>query len=161
MSNIVSCSPAPLAITSQITVPALIEFAGARATNHYLEFFAARIRNAGTREAYSRAAQEFVQSCERHGLLLEHLSPLAVATYIELLCKHRSAPTVKLHLVAIRMLYDWLVTGHIVEFNPAASVRGPKHVLKKARRPFWTRWKPGCCSIRSISPRSKVSAIGH
>jgi integrase/recombinase XerC len=28
------------------------------------------------------------------------------------------------------MLFDWLVTGQIVPTNPAASVRGPKHVVK-------------------------------
>ena len=28
------------------------------------------------------------------------------------------------------MLFDWLVTGQIVPTNPAASVRGPKHIVK-------------------------------
>ena len=36
----------------------------------------------------------------------------------------------KQKLAAIRMLFDWLVTGQIVPTNPAASVRGPKHVVK-------------------------------
>ena len=40
------------------------------------------------------------------------------------------APTAKQKLAAIRMLFDWLVTGQIVPTNPAASVRGPKHVVK-------------------------------
>jgi site-specific recombinase XerC len=33
---------------------------------------------------------------------------------------------VTLHLAAIRMLFDYLVTGQIVPFNPAAAVRGPR-----------------------------------
>jgi site-specific recombinase XerC len=37
---------------------------------------------------------------------------------------------VKQHLAAIRMLFDWLVTGQVVATNPAHSVRGPKHVVK-------------------------------
>lgn len=37
-------------------------------------------------------------------------------------------------LAAIRHLFDWLVTGQIVPHNPAASVRGPSHTAKKARR---------------------------
>jgi integrase len=31
------------------------------------------------------------------------------------------------------MLFDWLVTGQVVPFNPASSVRGPKHVVQKGK----------------------------
>jgi site-specific recombinase XerC len=37
--------------------------------------------------------------------------------------------------VAIRHLFDWLVTGQIVPHNPAASVRGPSHTAKKGSTP--------------------------
>lgn len=47
-------------------------------------------------------------------------------------------PTVKQHLAAIRMLFDWLVTGQIVEVNPAISVRGPKYVVKRGKTPVLT-----------------------
>ena len=43
-------------------------------------------------------------------------------------------PTVKQHLAAIRMLFDWLVTGHIIDVNPAHAVRSPKYVVKKGNR---------------------------
>jgi integrase len=33
------------------------------------------------------------------------------------------------------MLFDWLVTGQIVPTNPAASVRGPRHVVKVGKTP--------------------------
>ena len=36
------------------------------------------------------------------------------------------------------MLFDWLVTGQIVPVNPAASVRGPKHVVRKGKTPVLT-----------------------
>ncbi len=42
-------------------------------------------------------------------------------------------PTVKQHLAAIRMLFDWLVTGQVVATNPAHAVRGPKHVVKTGK----------------------------
>jgi hypothetical protein len=29
-----------------------------------------------------------------------------------------SKPTVKQHLAALRMLFDWLVVGHVLEVNP-------------------------------------------
>jgi integrase/recombinase XerD len=33
------------------------------------------------------------------------------------------------------MLFDWLIVGQVVEQNPAAAVRGPKHVVKKGKTP--------------------------
>jgi len=33
-------------------------------------------------------------------------------------------------LAAIRMLFNWMVTGQVVPTNPAAAVRGPTHVVK-------------------------------
>ena len=33
------------------------------------------------------------------------------------------------------MLFDWLVIGQVVPHNPAASVRGPKHAVKKGKTP--------------------------
>jgi site-specific recombinase XerC len=44
-------------------------------------------------------------------------------------------PTVKARLAAIRHLFDWLVVGHVVPVNPAASVRGPRYVAKKGKTP--------------------------
>jgi integrase/recombinase XerD len=31
------------------------------------------------------------------------------------------------------MLFDWLVTGHVIEMNPAHAVRGPKYVVNKGK----------------------------
>jgi site-specific recombinase XerC len=33
------------------------------------------------------------------------------------------------------MLFNWLVTGQVVPTNPAAAVRGPKHVVKTGKTP--------------------------
>ena len=46
-----------------------------------------------------------------------------------------SAPTVKQHLAALRMLGDWLVVSQVLPVNPAAAVRGPKHVVTKGATP--------------------------
>jgi site-specific recombinase XerC len=43
--------------------------------------------------------------------------------------------TVKLRLAALRGLLDWLVVGGVIPLNPAASVRGPRHVVRKGRTP--------------------------
>jgi integrase/recombinase XerD len=48
-------------------------------------------------------------------------------------------PTVKQHLLAaIRMCFDWLVTGGVLATNPAHAVRGPKHVVKRRKKPVLT-----------------------
>jgi integrase len=31
------------------------------------------------------------------------------------------------------MLFDWLVVGQVIAFNPASSVRGPKHSVRKGK----------------------------
>ena len=77
--------------------------------------------------------------CEAKGVALKDVEPIHVAGYIELLQqradKPLAAPSVKQHLAAIRTLFDWLVVGQVVQQSPAASVRGPKHVLKKGKTP--------------------------
>ena len=113
-------------------LPAVIGRAGEAAAWRFIEFFAATIRNKNTRAAYAEAVSQFFAWCEKHRILsLEQVKPVVVAAYIE---KHPgSPPTVKQHLAAIRMLFDFLVTGQIVPVNPAASVRGPKYVVKKGK----------------------------
>jgi len=41
----------------------------------------------------------------------------------------------KQHLAAIRQLFDYLTTGGVLDVNPAASVRGPKYVVKRGKTP--------------------------
>ena len=66
------------------------------------------------------------------------VEPFHVAAFIKQLQGKLSAPTVKQHLAALRMLFDWLVLGHVLEVNPAHGVRGPKHVVKKGKTPVLT-----------------------
>jgi len=42
---------------------------------------------------------------------------------------------VKQQLAAIRHLFDWLVMGQVMPLNPAASVRGPAHSVRKGKTP--------------------------
>ena len=60
---------------------------------------------------------------------------MLVAACIEELGLHSAPPTVQQNLAAIRTLFDFLVIGQVIPFNPAASVRGPKHVVKKGKTP--------------------------
>ena len=118
-------------------LPAVVLRAGPQASKRFVEFFAAQIRNKNTREAYLRAVTQFFAWCEAQGLHEPgQIEPLHVAAYVELLMQRGLAkPTIKQHLAAIRMLFDWWVTGQVVPLNPAASVRGPKHVVKRGKTP--------------------------
>lgn len=118
-------------------LPQCIEEAGDDGIRRFLEFFTVTIRNKNTRLAYAQAVKQFFDWCESRGFVsLDLIEPVVIAAYIE---QHQaSAPTVKQHLAAIRMLFDWLVTGHIVLHNPATSVRGPKHVVKRGKTPVLT-----------------------
>ena len=120
---------------NQVTLPALFSPTPA-ASKRFIEFFTANIRNPNTRRAYVRAASEFATWCESSGLgELADIEPVHVAAYIETLQLRLSAPSVKLHLAGIRVLFDWLVVGQIVATNPAAAVRGPRHSVKKGKTP--------------------------
>ncbi len=119
-------------------LPAVITDAGENASRRFVEFFTANIRNANTRLAYARAVARFCSWCQETKVRLHEVEPIIVATYVEQLTREMSAPSVKQHLAAIRMLFDYLVTGQIVPVNPAASVRGPKYVIKKGKTPVLT-----------------------
>ena len=118
------------------TLPQVIIDAGPDAVARFLEFFAGRIANARTRAAYGRAVGQFLGWCEARGLGLGAIAPLHVAAYIP--THPGSVPTVKQHLAAIRVLCDWLVVSQVLPVNPAAAVRGPKHVVTKGATPVLT-----------------------
>ena len=102
-------------------------------SRRFWEFFIANIRNRNTRRAYFIAVSQFSAWCLKRKIALEAIQPIHVAAYIEHLMTTRSRPTVKQHLAAIRMLFDWLVTGQVIPLNPAHAVRGPKHSVKKGK----------------------------
>ena len=124
-----------LIATGMPAVPLLFARAGEKASRRVLEFFTAQIRNRNTRFAYGRAVGRFALWCDERGIMIEQLEPMLVASYIEELSRAVTTPTVKQHLAAVRMLFDWLVIGQVVPFNPAASVRGPRYVVKKGKTP--------------------------
>lgn len=86
---------------------------------------------------------------------------MVVAAYIE--SHSGSDPTKKQYLAAIRMLFDRLVSGQVIPVNPAASVRRPKHTVRKrkthvlsaedARKPFDSIDTPKVGAQRSGSHR--------
>ena len=117
-------------------VPAPIAAAGQRAAYRFIEFFTAQIRNSNTRRAYARAISDFMTWLEAAGVAsIAVVSSVHVAAYIEDLGRQQSAPSTKLSLAAVRMMFDWLATGGVLPFNPATAVRGPKHSAKSGKTP--------------------------
>jgi site-specific recombinase XerD len=110
------------------------------AAKRFIEYFAANIRNVNTRRAYLHAVREFAMWCSTQQLHdIVDIEPLHVAAYIEQLTDRLAKPSIKQHLAAIRMLFDWLVVGQVMATNPAAPVRGPKYTVKKGKTPVLTQ----------------------
>jgi integrase/recombinase XerD len=117
-----------------------------KAAERFYGFFTANIRNKNTRRAYYKAACRFSEGCEGMGLDgLTQVKPPHIAAYVEMLGLPKpegeglSKPSVKQHLAALRMLFDWLVVGHVLDSNPAHAVRGPKYSQKKGKTPVLDR----------------------
>jgi integrase/recombinase XerD len=122
--------------TGPIVLPAILSSAGDDALTRFAEYFTVHIQNSHTRLAYFRNALSFLRWCEDRGLRdLEAIKPMTVAAFIQQLQATHAKPSIKQHLATIRMLGDWLVTGHILDVNPAHAVRGPKHVVTKGLTP--------------------------
>ena len=117
---------APARAIRNLSVPAVIAGAGEHARERFFEFFAAQIRNRNTRAAYLQAAHQFFAWCQERRLSLAEIRPTHVAAYIEGKQRELSPPSVKQHLAGLRMLFNWLVLGHIMATNPALFVKGPR-----------------------------------
>src|SRR5262249_2232260 len=77
---------------------------------------------------------------EEYGIVeLVDIEPIHAAAYVETLQGKAAKPTVKQHLHAVRMLFDWLVVGQVLAVNPAHAVRGPKHVVRRGKTPVLTK----------------------
>jgi integrase/recombinase XerD len=104
-------------------VPALAVSLGESGLHRFLDFFVVRIENGNTRKAYGRALGAFLRWCEARGASqFQDVNACHVAAYIHELEKTRSKQTVKQHLACIRMLFNWLIAGQVVQINPAPTL---------------------------------------
>jgi len=121
---------------SELLLPKLITDAGQGASHRFVEFFLVSIRNKNTRTAYAHAIKLFLDWCDSRGLTFFDIGSLAIAAYIE---RHPgSAPTINQHLAAIRSMFSWMVSGGILQKNPAEEVKGPKYRVRKGKTPVLT-----------------------
>jgi site-specific recombinase XerD len=131
-------APAPAVFPARFYMPT------PEAAERARDFFTTQIENDHTRIAYLNATKRFAAWCNAHGLQLADVRPFHVAAFLKDLQhedhkpKPFSPPTVKQHLAALRMLFDWMVIGQVIPLNPAHAVRGPKYVVKKGKTPVLT-----------------------
>ena len=116
-------------------VPPAVRELGEDAGHAFVEFFTAQIRNSNTRAAYYRNAVRYCDWLEAKGVGLPSVRPVHVAAYIEELGTTHAPPSVKQHLATLRMLGQFLVLKQILRENPAAGVRGPRHVVRVGKTP--------------------------
>src|SRR4051794_146107 len=127
-----------LATGSGFILPAAIADQGEKAAERFFTFFTDQIPNANTRAAYYRNALRFFAWTARKRLSLPAIKSYHVSAYLAELAADHATPTVKQHLATLRMLFDWLIVGQILDANPAAAVRAAKHVVKKGKTPVLT-----------------------
>ena len=81
----------------------------------------------------------FLTWCDSQNIRdLSSVEPLHVAVYVASLANAFEKPTIKQHLAAIRVLFNWLVTGQVISANPAISVKGPTYDVNRGLTPILT-----------------------
>jgi site-specific recombinase XerD len=75
----------------------------------------------------------FLASCQQRNLQLHEVSPRDVGRYLDEL--PLATVSKKLHLSAIRRLFDLLVNRHAVILNPAATVRTERYHVVEGKTP--------------------------
>ena len=131
MKTEVILSPAPALQPDALFTPT------PKAARRVLEFFTAQINNDHMRKAYLNATRRFAAWCDRHGIgQLAQVQAVHVAAFVKELQAEFTAPTVKQHLASLGMLFDWVVTGHIIDVTPPTPCAAPGTSSGKARRPY-------------------------
>lgn len=153
-------------VSGHLQLPTMIFRAGPDASDRYVDFFTATIRNASTREAYARQCRELFFWLTANGVKgITEIRPVHIAAYIEMMDtavrpsgKRRWQPaSVKQALAAIRNCFSYLVTGHIIETNPAQDVKGPSVNRRIGKTPVLVD-KEARRLLDSIDP---IRPIGH
>jgi site-specific recombinase XerD len=123
----------PPALPAAPPLPGAIAAAGPAAGFAWEEFFAGQLRNPHTRAAYRHAVQRFFAWLQPQAIPLHEITPAMVGRYFD---QHPgSPPTRKLHLAAIRRLFDLFVTRHLMVLNPAACIRGERYSVVEGKTP--------------------------
>jgi site-specific recombinase XerD len=127
-------------VPTQRGLPAIIDGSGRKVRDRIEHFLRAAIDNDNTRRAYGRALGSFFAFLDDGGMeRVQDIGPLDVRDYLEAAkANGLSTASLKQHMAAVRMLFDHLVTGGVLEHNPALSVKAPRQKLGKGKTPVLT-----------------------
>ena len=95
-------------VAAAAMVPAVVADRGPVTAERFFTFFTDQLRNPHTRADYHRDCLSFFAWCQGRGLEFAAIKSFHVSAYLEYLLRTKSKSSVKQHLAAIRMLYDWL-----------------------------------------------------
>jgi integrase/recombinase XerD len=140
-----------------IDTGALVAWSSERAAFRTVEFLTANIRNHHTRRAYHAAVRRFLRWCKAKNLTLPELRSPDIAEYIEGLGARLAPLSVKQHLAALKHWFDWLVTGHALEANPAQAVRGPRYSQEAGKTPVLEKDEARAL-LASLEPSTVIGA---
>jgi site-specific recombinase XerD len=127
-----------VSISQPMILPAMFADAGEPAIERFLTFFTDSVPNRNTRSAYHRNILRFFAWAEKQRLSLATIKSYHVSAYLSELARDHATPTVKQHLASLRMLFDWLLRGGVVDLNPAATVKASTHRVRKGKTPVLT-----------------------
>src|SRR5262245_19671798 len=144
-------------VPTQGQPPAIIESSDRKARDRIEHFLRAAIDNDNTHKAYGRSLGLFFAFLEDGGRArIQDIGALDVRDYLEAAKANGLATaTLKQHMVAIRTLFNHLVTGGVLEHTPALSVKAPLQKLGKGKTPVLTAEEAGEL-LRSIETDSVV-----
>ncbi len=110
-------------------------------------------RNPHTRKVYALAVKRFLGWLETHAVELQQATPGIIGRYFD---EHRgSIPTKKLHMAAIRGLFDTLALRHVLILNPALSVRTERYSVTEGKTPLITAEQTRQL-LQPIEPRTAI-----
>jgi integrase/recombinase XerD len=100
--------------------------AGKKPGESFEEFLRLKV-NRETRLRYIRGVRRLLGWCSLRDVQVEQLTVLQLTGYVQAMKAELAPPTVRLHLAAIRNLFDWLVANGVIDDNPALAILGPSN----------------------------------
>jgi integrase/recombinase XerD len=143
-----------IVFTARDMVPGSSESKRQKTAETLLNILHGRIRNKNTRSAYKAAWRSFFIFCSEYKLDLDpSIKPYHIGMWLR---RHPgSVATQRLHLAAIRLLFDQLLEKGIVDSNPAARAKPERLQRESAHTPVFEQeeMRAFLGSIQLDSPR--------
>jgi hypothetical protein len=102
--------------------PDLVRRCGLGAARRFANFFLSKSSSSENQTEMARAIVQFCAWADRRGFSLYELGPITVSIYVEMLRVRLTAPRLKQHVIAVGILFDWLIAVGFLLQNPTPSL---------------------------------------